>query len=58
MRRSGRGGGDRAGRFREVDDGKSLGVGWTIDTSCRKLLEQEIVWYAPLTHIELNLVSH
>ena len=58
MRRSGRGGGDRAGRLIEVEDGKGLGVDWTVVTSCGKILEQEVVWDAPLTHTELSLVSH
>jgi len=42
MRRSGRGRCDRAGRFIEVEDGKSLVVGWTIHTSRGKVLEQRI----------------
>lgn len=58
MRRSGRGRCDRAGRFIEVEDRKSLGVVRTIDPTYGKILEQKIVWYAPLTHAELSLVSH
>ena len=52
MRRRGRGICDGAGRFNEVEDGKRLGVGWTIDPTYGKILEQKIVWYAPLTHTE------